>query len=96
MDLVDEERDIAIQRSAAYQQNLRRYHSGRIRSRSFNEGDLVLRLKQKSHPKLSSPWEGPFAIAKNLGNGAYRQKDMETGVIYTNPWNIAQLRRFYT
>ena len=28
MDLLDEERDIAIQRSTVYQQNLWRYHSG--------------------------------------------------------------------
>ena len=56
----------------------------------------MLRLKQKSHHKLSPPWEGPFVIAEVLGNGAYRLKDMKTGVVYTNPWNIAQLRRFYT
>ena len=56
----------------------------------------MLRLKQKSHHKLSPPWEGPFVIAEVLGNGAYRLKDMKTGVVYTKLWNIAQLRRFYT
>ena len=96
IDLLNEERDIAIQRSTVYQQNRRHYHSGRVRSRSFNEGDLVLRLKQKSHHKLSPPWEGPFVIAEVLSNGAYRLKDMKTDVVYTNPWNIAQLRHFYT
>ena len=44
LDLLDEERDLAIARSAIYQQDLRRYHSHWVRSRTFQEGDLVLRL----------------------------------------------------
>ena len=55
VDLLDEARDIASARSAVYQQGLRNYHSRRVRNRSFVEGDLVLRLKQKSHHKLESP-----------------------------------------
>ena len=45
VDLAEEERELAVYRSAIYQQNLRRYHSRRVRHRSFKEGDLVLRLK---------------------------------------------------
>jgi hypothetical protein len=45
VDLLEEEWDLAAQRSAIYQQNLHRYHSRRVRKRSFMEGDLVLRLK---------------------------------------------------
>jgi transposase InsO family protein len=41
-DLLEEERDLAASRSAIYQQNLRRYHSCKVRGRSFSEGDLVL------------------------------------------------------
>jgi hypothetical protein len=61
-DLLEEERNLAASRSAIYQQNLHRYHSRRVRGRSFNEGDLVLRLIQKTKGmhKLSPPWEGPF------------------------------------
>ena len=44
LDLLDEERDLAIARSAIYQQDLRRYHSRRVKSRTFQEGDLVLQL----------------------------------------------------
>ena len=39
LDRLDEERDIAAARSAIYQQDLRRYHSRRIRTRTFQEGD---------------------------------------------------------
>ena len=46
LDLLDEERDMAAAHSAIYQQDLRRYHSRRVRTRTFQEGDLVLRLIQ--------------------------------------------------
>jgi hypothetical protein len=78
-----------------YKQGLRNYHSRRVRSSTFAVGDLVLRLKQTSHDKLSSPWEGPYIVAEVLGNGAYKLKDRKTGIVYSNPWNVSQLRRFY-
>ena len=46
LDLLDEERDIAVARLAIYQQDLRRYHNHRFKTRTFQEGDLVLRLIQ--------------------------------------------------
>jgi hypothetical protein len=44
-DLLDEARDVALARSAVYQQSLRNYHSRRVRRRSFEPGNLVLHLK---------------------------------------------------
>jgi hypothetical protein len=62
VDLLEEERDLAAQRSAIYQQNLCRYHSRRVCQRSFKEGDLVLHLKQrKSYPRLG---KDPSSSAK--------------------------------
>ena len=71
LDLLDEKRDIAAARSAIYQQHLCRYHSRRVKTRTFQEGDLVLRLiqDQTDMQKLSPPWEGPFVVSKNLNNG---------------------------
>nr|XP_051215918.1 uncharacterized protein LOC127333572 [Lolium perenne] len=37
IDLLDEARDLALSRTAIYQQGLRRYHSRRVRSRSFQD-----------------------------------------------------------
>jgi hypothetical protein len=76
VDLLEEERDLAAQRSAIYQQNLRRYHSRRVRQRSFKEGDLVLHIKAAESHKLSPPWEGPFVISKALLNGSYYLVDI--------------------
>jgi hypothetical protein len=113
VDLLEEERDLAAQRSTIYQQTLRRYHSHRVCKRLFKEGDLVLRLKQQKSHKLSPPWEGPFVISKALLNGSYylvdihkldkrpskKRKRRDPDDIYDktdHPWNIAQLRPFYT
>ena len=115
LDLLDEERDVALARSAIYQQNLRRYHSRRVRQRSFRVGDLVLRLVQnrKGMHKLSPPWEGPFVVSKALLNGSYYLVDIKDGYRKVRgrkrkrkvddkydetkrPWNIEQLRPFYS
>ena len=42
LDLLDEEHDLAAACLAIYQQDLRRYHSRRVKTRTFQEGDLVL------------------------------------------------------
>ena len=96
MDQLDEARDIALLHSAKYQQALRRYHGRRVRDRAFNVGDLVLRLVQsnKDRHKLSPPWEGPYVIEEKLRPGAYKLKTIDDKV-FTNAWNIEQLRRFY-
>jgi transposase InsO family protein len=94
-DLLDEARDVALARSAVYQQSLRNYHSRRVRGRSFEPGNLVLRLKQTNTSKLEPPWEGPYLIHDVIPGGAYRLRNRKTGVDIENPWNAVQLRRFY-
>jgi hypothetical protein len=95
LDLLDEARDIALARSTVYQQILRNYHSRRVHGRSFERGNLMLRLKQTSTSKLEPPWEGPYLIHEAIPGGAYRLRNPKTGVDEKNPWNTAQLRRFY-
>ena len=66
LDLLDEERDLAAARSTIYQQDMCHYHSRRVKSSTFQEGDLVLRLIQdlSDAHKLSPPWEGPLWSAR--------------------------------
>ena len=94
---------MALARSAVYQQDLRRYHSRQVKTRTFQEGDLVLRLieDQTDMHKLSPPWEGPFVVSKNLHNGSYylievRDNSCNSEEETRRPWNIALLRPYYT
>jgi hypothetical protein len=75
LDLLDEARELALSPMAIYLQGIRRYHSRRVRSRTFREGDLVLHLIQdkKGMHKLSPPWEGSFVVSRVLGNDSYYQ-----------------------
>jgi hypothetical protein len=59
-------------------------------------GDLVHRLRQDTRGchKLTPPWEGPFIIAKILKPETYKLAN-DQGEVYSNTWNIQQLRRFY-
>jgi hypothetical protein len=41
-----------------------------------------------------APWEGPFVITKVLKPGTYKLANSQSEV-YSNAWNIQQLRRFY-
>jgi hypothetical protein len=96
MDQLDEARDVALLRSAKYQQALCRYHSRRVQGRAFNIRDLVLCCVQsnKDCHKLSPPWEGPYIIMEVLRPGTYKLHTTN-GKVFTNAWNIEQLCHFY-
>jgi hypothetical protein len=49
---------------------------------------------RKDYTKLSSPWEGPFTVAKVTRPGSYCLLTLE-GKDVNNSWNIDQLCRFY-
>jgi hypothetical protein len=86
LDQLDEARTVAMIHLTRYQQALRRYQARRIRCRDFNEGGLVLRLRQdnRGRQKLSPPWEGPYVIVKVLKPGTYKLAN-EDGKELTNP-----------
>jgi hypothetical protein len=46
LDQIDKAHDVAMMHSARYERALRRYQAQKVRRRDFNEGDLVLRLRQ--------------------------------------------------
>ena len=95
LDTLEEERDMAKARSAFYQQQARRYRSREVWAKTYNIGELVLRLPEKKKSKLEPKWEGPFIIDQVLTGGAYRLRDASNNRLEPNPWNAARLRRFY-
>jgi len=96
VDLLEEEREMALTRSTIYQQDLRRFHARHVRSRTFQAGDLVLRVDQQRPHKLAPAWEGPFIISKVLNNGAYRLYNLDRETDEPRAWNGDLLKRFYT
>ena len=62
LDGLEEERNVVKARSAFYQQQARRYQSREVRAKTYNVGELVLRLPEKKKDKLKAQWEGPFII----------------------------------
>ena len=53
VDLLEEEREMALVRSTIYQQDMYRLHARNVRGRAFQEGDLLLRVVQKRPHKLA-------------------------------------------
>jgi hypothetical protein len=96
IDGLEEARCAALVQSARYLEGIRCYHDRNIKERSFNVGDLVLRHIQNTDGlhKLSSPWEGPFTVAKVTRPGSYCLQTLE-GKDVSKAWNIDQLCRFY-
>lgn len=95
LDALEEERDVAKVHSVFYQQQALRYQSREVWAKTYNVGELILRLPEKKKDKLKPNWEGPFIIYEVLTVGAYRLRDASDNLLEENPWNAARLRRFY-
>ena len=95
LDALEEERDVAKARSAFYQQQARRYQSREVWAKTYNVGELVLRLPGNKKDKLKPKWESPLIIVEVLTGGAYRLRDASDNRLEPNPWNAARLQRFY-
>ena len=77
LDTIEEKRELASVRLAAYQQKMARHFNKNVRCRSFKEGDWVLRkvfqnTKELGDGKLGPIWEGPYLISNVFSHGAYR------------------------
>ena len=66
-----------------------------MRAKTYNVGELVLRLPEKKKVKLKPKWECPFIIDEVLTGGAYCLQNASDDRLEPNPWNTTRLRRFY-
>jgi hypothetical protein len=99
LETVDELRDAAKSRMAAYQQRIAKAYNKNIRIRRFQEGDLVLRkafqnTTKPSDGKLAPKWEVPYLIDSEAGKGAYWLSTME-GEILPRAWNAIHLKYYH-
>ena len=84
---------------AYYQHKLKQGYNVRVRLRSLEPRDLVLRkvlgmAKNPACGKLGPNWEGPYRITSSAGIGAYFLEDLDKHVL-PRPWNVNNLRRYY-
>ena len=99
LDLVDEDRAMAEQRLARYQNLMSKHYNTRVRHRDFQIGDLVLRkvmgtAKDPTQGKLGPNWEGLYRITSWQRKGTYHLETMD-GRKLQHPWNTEHLRKYY-
>ncbi|GAV56567.1 hypothetical protein CFOL_v3_00109, partial [Cephalotus follicularis] len=99
LDLVEELRDKASIKVAAYQQRVSRYYNKRVNPRPLREGDLVLRNTAIADPtgtrgKLSPNWEIPYKVKKVLRPGTFKLETLG-GREIPRAWNSEHLRKYY-
>ena len=99
LDLAEERKDVAIIRLTAYQQQLARGYSQKVKERRFSVGELVLKKtlpedKNLNEGKLAPNWHGPFKVISAARRLAYRLEDLE-GKKLPQPWNAMHLKNYY-
>ncbi|GAV89446.1 rve domain-containing protein [Cephalotus follicularis] len=99
LDLVEELRDKAVIRVAAYQERVSRYYNKRVSPRPLRQGDLVLRNSAVADPtgtrgKLALAWEGPYKIKRVLRPGTFKLETLG-GREIARAWNAEHLRKYY-
>ena len=75
-----------------------RLYNRKVRERTFQVGDLVLRYAQaaqiRDHGNLSETWEGPYVVTQVLGHGAYKLKKPRQEEFRHN-WKSKVLKKYY-
>ena len=76
LDLINEVRMDAEQRTARYKSLIARQYDAMVKPRRFNIGDLVLKrvslaTRNSSHGKLGPNWEGPYRVINFKRQGSY-------------------------
>jgi ribonuclease HI len=99
LDTINELRDLAKIRLAAYQHKIAGSYNKNIRIRRFQVGDLVLRkaFQNTTNPadgKLAPKWEGPYLIDSEAGKGAYRLATLD-GEMIPRAWNAVHLKAYF-
>ena len=83
---------------AAYQNRIARLYNRKVKYKTFQVGDLVLRnakaTQKHEHGKLSEKWEGPYIISEDCVNGTYKLKTSD-GEPLKHKWNIRMLKKYY-
>ena len=93
LDEIEEKRDEADMRAARHRRQMARYYDKKVRFRTFEPGDLVLKRVFPSLPHLGPKWEGPFVIQRKLEKGTFKLTTVD-GEEVPRAWNAQHLMRY--
>ena len=99
LDLIDEVRMDAEQRTARYKNLMARQYDAMVKPRRFNTEDLVLKrvtlvTRNPSYGKLGPNWEGPYRVINCKRQGSYYLEALD-GRRLEHPWNVEHLKGYY-
>ena len=99
LDLIDEVRTDAEQRTARYKNLMARQDDAMVKPRRFNIGDLVLKkvtlaTRHPAYGKRGPNWEGPYRVINCKRQRSYYLEALD-GQRLEHPWNVEHLRRYY-
>ena len=99
VDTVDELRDSAAIRIVSYQRRLENSYNKRVKPRTFQPGDLVLRkvFENTTDPtagKFQPNWGGPYLVTRAGEFGSYALDKLD-GTPVPRIWNATHLKRYY-
>ena len=97
LDLLEEVRECAQIRRAAYQHKARTFYNKKAKLRRFIRGEWIMRripeVMQKG--KFSEQWEGQFEIKEVLGKRTYKLTNLSNGKDVPRTWNAMFLKKYY-
>ena len=95
LDFLDEKREETELRTAAHQQRITRHFNSKVRRRSFEVGDLILKRIMTLTGVFGPNWEGPYVIGQKLHDGTFKLITVEGDPI-PRAWNSNHLRSYFT
>ena len=95
LDQLDERRIEAELRAVTNQKRIARHFNSKVRHRSFEVGDLVLKRIMTATGVFGPNWEGPYIIGQKLLDGTFKLTTVE-GDPVPRAWNIIHLRPYFT
>ena len=99
LNLMDEARMDAEQRTARYKNIMSRQYDAMVKPRRFKIGDLVLKrvtlaTRNSTHGKLGPNWEGPYRVINCKRQGSYYLEALD-GRRLEYLWNVEHLRKYH-
>lgn len=98
LDQVSDLREQTNLRNAENKRRIANFHNKRIRARTIEIGDKVLKKNQpskgsKKGGKLAANWLGPYYVTGCTGHGSYTLAE-EDGKPVPRTWNIRSLKKY--